>query len=54
MAPEQLQSTDVDQRADIYALGATAFHLLAGESPFQDSTPMEVMVAKTTGNQVLA
>lgn len=51
MAPEQLKSTDVDQRADIYSLGATAFHLLAGQAPFEDSTPMAVMVAKTTGNQ---
>lgn len=51
MAPEQLKSTDVDLRADIYSLGATAFHLLAGQAPFEDSTPMDVMVAKTTGNQ---
>ncbi len=34
MAPEQLiDSRDVDSRADIYALGATLFRLIAGQPP---------------------
>jgi serine/threonine protein kinase len=34
MAPEQAKSSNVDQRADIYSLGATLFHLLAGKTMF--------------------
>lgn len=33
-APEQLRSIDVDERADIYAVGGVLFYLLAGRAPF--------------------
>jgi serine/threonine protein kinase len=36
MAPEQILGRPVDARTDVYALGALAFHLLAGERPFGD------------------
>ncbi|VBA57630.1 serine/threonine-protein kinase [Mycobacterium attenuatum] len=42
-APEQLQGADLDARADQYALGCTAFHLLAGAAPFQHSNPAVVI-----------
>jgi serine/threonine protein kinase len=35
MPPEQGQGLPVDTRADIYALGATLFHLLAGHAPYR-------------------
>jgi serine/threonine protein kinase len=37
VAPEQLLGKALDGRADQYALAATAFHLLTGAPPFQDS-----------------
>ncbi len=47
MAPEQYRSeAGLDHRADIYALGATVFHALAGHPPFDGPTIWDVMVRK--------
>jgi serine/threonine-protein kinase len=45
LSPEQAKGVSVDQRADIYALGAIAFEALTGRPPFIADTVME-MVAK--------
>jgi formylglycine-generating enzyme required for sulfatase activity len=37
MAPEQVDAKNVDQRADIYALGVMLFQVLTGELPFEGS-----------------
>mgnify|MGYP005810067359 CR=1 FL=1 len=42
-APEQLAGSNIDRRADQYALAATAFHLLTGAPPFQHSNPIAVI-----------
>jgi len=47
MAPEQCRGDPgLDHRADIYALGATVFHALAGRPPFDGSTPWDVVAQK--------
>ncbi|MGV0646643.1 serine/threonine-protein kinase [Mycolicibacterium sp. XJ879] len=43
VAPEQLLGKPLDGRADQYALAATAFHLLTGKPPFEDSNPAVVI-----------
>src|ERR1700761_2303521 len=42
-APEQLVGSNIDGRADQYALAATAFHLLTGAPPYQNSNPVAVI-----------
>jgi serine/threonine protein kinase, bacterial len=42
-APEQLTGSEIDGRADQYALAATAFHLLTGAPPFHQSNPVAVI-----------
>lgn len=47
MSPEQIKGAkDVDQRADIYSLGATFFEMLAGRPPFagDDETDSDIEV----------
>ena len=50
VSPEQLLGQDVDQRADIYSLGATAWHFLAGQPPMADEQSMKIIAAKMTGD----
>lgn len=42
-APEQLMGTEIDGRADEYALAATAFHLLTGTTLYENSNPIAVI-----------
>lgn len=51
VAPEQLMDSSVDIRADIYALGATLYHMLTGRQPFGDGNAFQAMAAKLQGNQ---
>ncbi len=45
MAPEQGRDAHrVDHRADLYAVGATLYHIVCGNPPFTGSSAMEVLV----------
>jgi serine/threonine-protein kinase len=45
MAPEViLGDKNVDQRADVYALGCVAYYLLTGELVFEADTPMKMLM----------
>lgn len=46
MSPEQASAyEDVDGRADIYSLGAVAYYLLTGQTPFASKNVLELLAA---------
>ena len=44
MSPEQVEGKDVDQRSDIYSLGAILFEMVTGRVPFEGDTPFTIGV----------
>ncbi len=50
MAPEQISDPSVGREADIYALGATVFHMISGAPPFPGKTMGQVLTAKLQGS----
>lgn len=46
IAPESLRGAPDSRQTDLYSLGATLYHLLAGKPPFDGSTPSEVARAR--------
>ncbi len=43
MAPEQARGDLVDERADVYAIGAVLYELMAGVAPHADTTPQATL-----------
>ena len=48
MPPEQARGETVDERADVYALGAMLYYLLVGAPPHAGTTVQEVLAAAAT------
>jgi WD40 repeat protein len=48
MAPEQARGETVDQRADVYALGALLYYVLAGKAPYSGNSA-EILAAVKEG-----
>ena len=45
MSPEQCRAEECDERSDIYALGATYYALLTGQSAYADASPLQIIFA---------
>jgi WD40 repeat protein/serine/threonine protein kinase len=49
MPPEQAEGQSVDERADVYALGAILYHVLAGAAPYTGKTSLEILKKTRAG-----
>jgi tetratricopeptide (TPR) repeat protein len=46
MAPEQARGERLDARADVYAIGAILYHVLAGEAPYHGVTTADELLGR--------
>ena len=44
MSPEQAKGEPVDLRSDVYSLGATFYHVITGQYPYEDDNAVRVML----------
>jgi serine/threonine-protein kinase len=49
MSPEQVEGRPLDPRSDIYSFGATCYHMLVGQPPYQGATPYSVAYQHVKG-----
>ena len=49
MAPEMFDEQVVDERTDVYLLGATLYHVVAGRPPHQGTTIVEILTSTLAG-----
>ncbi|MFT4086073.1 MAG: protein kinase [Gordonia sp. (in: high G+C Gram-positive bacteria)] len=48
LSPEQVTSTDIDARSDVYSAGILLFEMLTGHQPFRGSTPLALAYQRLT------
>ncbi len=50
MAPEQATDSQPDERADVYAIGAMLYHVLAGVPPYAGLSPSDIILEVQQGH----
>ncbi|WP_371380340.1 protein kinase, partial [Salmonella sp. M29] len=44
MSPEQCDGLKIDVTSDIYSLGCVVYFMVCGQPPFNDRTPLKIMM----------
>lgn len=53
MSPEQVVGSEIDGRADIYALGVVLYQMITGKTPFTGDMPMQIAMQQLHTNPPL-
>ncbi len=48
MSPEQVEGKEIDQRTDIYSMGAILYEMVTGQVPFEGDTPFSIALKHKT------